>query len=65
MLAKILVSGLYSIQLLSVLRKHLVIGQFSLFSFFSAFHWLLFYVRYVRQLPQPHFSSAGLDLLSG
>ena len=32
-----MVKALYSIQLLSVLRKHLAIGQFS---FFSAFHWL-------------------------
>ena len=32
-------SALYSIQFWSVLRKHLVIGHFSLFSFFSAFHW--------------------------
>ena len=36
--AKILVSALISIQLLSVLRKYLVTCQFSLFSFFSAFH---------------------------
>ena len=32
-----MVKALYSIHLLSVLRKHLAIGQFS---FFSAFHWL-------------------------
>ena len=37
-LAKILVNAIYSVQLLSVLRKYLVIGQFGLFSFFTAFH---------------------------
>ena len=31
----VLVSDLYSIQLLSVLMKHLVIGQFIFFSLFS------------------------------
>ena len=35
------IAKIYSIQFLSVLRKHLVIGHFNLSSIFlSAFHWL-------------------------
>ena len=34
-----MVSALYSVQIVPVLRKHLVNGQFSLFRLFSAFHW--------------------------
>ena len=33
-------SALYSVLLLTILRKHLVIGQFNFSSIFSVFHWL-------------------------
>ena len=40
--AKILVSALYTIQLLSVLRKHIVLGRFSFVFLFFQFFFLCF-----------------------